>query len=58
MRNYIEVKLVQVNFVPTWVDEEGTNKRTLVGQAAIEASTLPEELQEALRRFILEGLNA
>ncbi len=61
MRKYVKVKLVQVNFVPTWrnVDDEGyaSNERTAVGQMALDANSLPEELQEVLRQFILEELS-
>ncbi len=54
--NFIEVKLTQINFVPTW-QEKGHIKTTLVGQASIPADKLPQKLQTAIRLFILEGLN-
>ena len=60
MRKYVKVNLVQVNFVPTWVDEKDgvvSNERTSVGQMALKANSLPEELQEVLRQLILEGLS-
>lgn len=53
----VKIKLVQVNFVPTWytVDGDGkpvSSKRTAVGQLAFDCAYLPETLAAELRELI------
>ena len=55
----VEIKLVQVNFVPTWytVDDDGkptSPKRTAIGQLGYNCVYLPETLQRKLRELIAE----
>jgi len=55
----VKIKLVQVNFVPTWyaVDDDGeitSSKRTAIGQLALDCTYLPETLQCKLRELIAE----
>lgn len=55
----VKIKLVQVNFVPTWhtVDDDGkptSSKRTAVGQLALDCAYLPETLAAKLRELIAE----
>lgn len=49
----IDIKLISVDFVPTWwyEDEDGNGgvKTTPLGQMALEADQLPPEIVEALR---------
>jgi hypothetical protein len=56
-KTVIEIKLTQVNFVPTTytVDSEGkllTAKRTVVGQLAFDCEFLPEDLRSQLEDLI------
>lgn len=55
----VEIKLVQINFVPTryMVDDDGnltSSKRTVIGQLAFDCSYLPKTLQRKLRELIAE----
>lgn len=55
----VEIKLVQVNFVPTWytVDDDGyttSPKRTAISQLALDCAYLPETLQHKLRELVAE----
>ncbi len=55
----VKIKLVQINFVPTWytVDDDGkltSSKRTAVGQLALDCDYLPETLRRQLRELIAE----
>lgn len=59
MPQIVEIKLVQVNFVPTWymVDDDGkvtSPKRTAVGQMAFDCAYLPETLRRELCELIAE----
>lgn len=59
MSTVVEIKLVQVNFVPTWhtVDDDGkttSSKRTAIGQLALDCAYLPETLRRQLRELIAE----
>ena len=56
----VEIKLVQVNFVPTTyeVDDEGnrlTTPRTVIGQLAFDCAALPENMQTQLREIIAQA---
>lgn len=48
----VEIKLVQINFVPTWYKDG--HKRTAIGQLALDCTCLPEALQCQLRELIAE----
>ena len=55
----VEIKLVQINFVPTWhtVEDDGkptSLKRTAVGQLALDCAYLPEMLRRKLRELVAE----
>lgn len=59
-KTIVEVKLVQVNFVPTTyeVDEKGnrlTARRTVIGQLAFDSAFLPEDVQTQLREIIAQA---
>ena len=59
-KTIVEIKLVQVNFVPTtWkVDEKGkptTPRRTVVGQLAFDCEFLPDDEQTQLREIIAQA---
>lgn len=49
----INIKLISVDFVPTWwfEDDEGNGgtKTTPIGQMSLDAEQLPEEIVEALK---------
>lgn len=58
-KTVVEIKLVQVNFVPTTygIDDKGacvTAKRTVIGQLALGCEFLPDELQAQLREIIAQ----
>jgi len=58
-RKVTKIKLIQVNFVPSWVetDDDGnpaSAEKTVVGQLAFDCNVLPEDIQLALHDFILE----
>ena len=55
----VEIKLVQINFVPAryMVDDDGnrtSSRRMVVGQLAFDCSYLPKTLQRKLRELIAE----
>lgn len=59
MKTIVEIKLIQINFVPTtWkVDEHGrptTAPRTVIGQLALGCEFLPGEVQAQLREIIAQ----
>ena len=58
-RKVTKIELVQVNFVPSWIETDDSGnpigaERTVVGQLALDCKALPEDIQSALHDFILE----
>lgn len=58
----VSIKLVSVDFVPSWettdVDDGRTIKHSSIGQKFIEAKDLPLDLRERLEEFVLSVMKS
>lgn len=57
MPHNFTVRMISVDFVPSWENDNGTNG-TIIGQWYVDVKDLPEELQKQLAEICTEATRA